>query len=565
MALDEVFSTDVLVVGGGAAALVSAIKAKEKGVEVILVDKGYAGKSGQTPYATFFAVFNPEWGHNLDEWMNQATISGEYLNNREWIEIVLKESYDIYKDFVSWGVEFITDQGRLFMRRIGVSEVYLLDKINFSQALRKYALKIGVKIIDRVMVAELLKQEEAIVGAIGIPMDKDHLYMFKAKATILCTGGSSFKPAGWPVYGLTSDGDAMAYRAGAEISGKEFNDTHPTRADFPAYSHHISGVDITRFPKPGVLINAEGKEMQGPSSPLAMVLEAHAGHAPLFAQIKDLVDDIAPVGQSFKRQEMDREAEKRGLIRRICGAASGMSVHKAEGVWPVDYNGSSGILGLYAAGDCLSTMQSGAAYGLFGTALLGSAVTGARAGKAAAQHAFTRSKFATDDRILSNAKKFVLTPLERKGGFSPRWVTQVLQNIMIPYFIMYIKHGDRMRAALTLIEFIQEHLVPMLYAKDSHNLRLAHETKNMTLNAEMKLRASLLRKESRGSHYREDYPQRDDPNWLAWITLMDENGKMEATRKPIPEGWWPDLSKSYDERYAFRFPGEEHINKRDTV
>lgn len=556
MPLEEVFDTDVLIVGGGAAALVSAIKAKEKGVDVILVDKGYAGKSGQTPYATFFAVFNPEWGHNLDDWMNQATISGEYLNDRDWIEIVLKESYDIYGDFVSWGVKFITDQGKPFKRRIGVSEMFLLDKINFSQAMRKHAVKIGVKVIDRVVVAELLKQGETVAGAVGIPMDKDCLYILKAKSTILCTGGSSFKPAGWPVYGLTSDGDAMAYRAGAEITGKEFIDTHPTRADFPAYSHHISEVDMTRFPKPGAMINAEGKEVQGAPSPLKMEFEAHAGQAPLFVHTNDLVDAIAPIGQEIARQEVDREAEKKGLIRRIGGAASGMSVHKAEGIWPVDNNCASGIPGLYAAGDCLGTMQAGAAYGLFGTALLGSAVTGARAGKKAAEYALHIDKSSIDDEKLAKARTFVIAPLGRKGGFSPRWVTQLLQNIMIPYFIMYIKHGDRMQAALTMVEFMQKHLVPRLYAKDPHDLRLAHETKNMILNAEMKLKASLFRKESRGSHYREDFPRRDDPNWLVWVTLKDENGQMIASRKPIPEEWWPDLSKSYEDRYAFRFPGE---------
>ena len=80
--------------------------------------------------------------------------------------------------------------------------------------------------------------------------------------------------------------------------------------------------------------------------------------------------------------------------------------------------------------------------------------------------------------------------------------------------------------------------------------------KNMVLNAEMKLTASLFRTESRGSHYREDYPRRDDPNWLAWVLLKEEQGQMKASKKPIPKEWWPDLSKPYEERYPFRLPGE---------
>ena len=84
-----------------------------------------------------------------------------------------------------------------------------------------------------------------------------------------------------------------------------------------------------------------------------------------------------------------------------------------------------------------------------------------------------------------------------------------------------------------------------------------HETANMLLNAEMKLRASLFRTESRGTHYREDYPARDDENWLAWVLLQkDENGEMLVTKEEIPDEWKPDMSVPYDERYLNRFPGE---------
>ena len=85
---------------------------------------------------------------------------------------------------------------------------------------------------------------------------------------------------------------------------------------------------------------------------------------------------------------------------------------------------------------------------------------------------------------------------------------------------------------------------------------MAHETKNMVLSAEMKLRASLFRKESRGTHYREDYPLRDDKEWLAWVKIKEENGEMTLTKEPIPEKWWPDQTIPYEERYPIRFPGE---------
>jgi succinate dehydrogenase/fumarate reductase flavoprotein subunit len=147
-------------------------------------------------------------------------------------------------------------------------------------------------------------------------------------------------------------------------------------------------------------------------------------------------------------------------------------------------------------------------------------------------------------------------PAQNRGGFSPNWVTQLLKNTLMPYFILRVKHGERLQAALTIVEFMRDHLCPQLFARDPHELRLAHETRNMVINAEMKLRASLFRTESRGIHYREDFPRRVDPDWLAWILITEENGRMKAEKKPVPREWWPDMSLSYEEKYPDRFPGE---------
>jgi succinate dehydrogenase/fumarate reductase flavoprotein subunit len=201
-------------------------------------------------------------------------------------------------------------------------------------------------------------------------------------------------------------------------------------------------------------------------------------------------------------------------------------------------------------------MLVGAVYSGVGFAYAGASVTGTRAGLGAAEYALSAKKPIFDEEKLEILKASMRAPLKRKGGFTPRWVTQVLQTIMFPYYILFIKHWKRMEAALTLVEFLRDHLVPKMYATDPHELRLAHETKNMVLNAEMKLRSSLFRTESRGCHYREDYPRRDDPTWLAWVKLKEENGRMKLWKDPIPKEWWPDLSKPYKEKYLVKFPGE---------
>jgi succinate dehydrogenase/fumarate reductase flavoprotein subunit len=135
-------------------------------------------------------------------------------------------------------------------------------------------------------------------------------------------------------------------------------------------------------------------------------------------------------------------------------------------------------------------------------------------------------------------------------------VTETIQNLMIPYYILGIKHADRLQATIPLVQFVQNHLVPLMWARDPHDLRLAHELRNMALDAEIVLRASLYRTESRGTHYREDYPRRDDENWLAWTILQKVDGEMKLSKQPMPEEWWPDLSRPYEERYPVRFPGE---------
>ena len=523
--------TDVLVIGGGMAGCFAAIKAREKSASVTLVDKGYVGKSGQTPFAGTFAVFNPDWGHDLDAWMHQVNSVGEYVNNREWTEIGFLDSYARYQDLVSWGVEFGAPprgDGPGPPPPLGPCEAKAMPWRQHAEILRKQVKLAGATVVDRVMIVDLLSCGGVICGAVGLGADCGDLYVIKAKATIMCAGAGGFKAPGWPIHELTADGDAMAYRAGAAITGKEFSDPHPTSGENPA---HFGSIMRDGRPIFGRLFNALGEPVKGRGTLfISMEFEAHAGRAPLTQK--------SPLGD----------------FSRVGGGASGMSVHKAEGIWPAGPDCSTELPRLYAAGDALGTMQSGAVYAVIGMALSGAAVTGARAGWSAADYARGADFANGAGGDLQPLRDTVYGPLQRRGGFGTRWVTQMLQNAMIPYYIMYIKHGDRLQAALTLVEFMRDHLVPKLTAADPHELRLAHETRNMVLNAEMRLRASLFRTESRGCHYREDHPRRDDPHWLAWVLLKQAGGNMQVMRETIPQKWWPDLSIPYEERYDYQFP-----------
>ncbi len=538
------FEADVLIVGGGLAGCTAAIKAREQGVSVILVDKGYVGKSGQTPFAGSYCVFNPEWGDDLDAWMQQIDGVGEYVNNRAWTELCLEESYERYSELMSWGVKFGPEgtarPGEEPQRGgmpIGPCKAVMMEVREPSMVLRRQVLKQGATIVDRTMVAELLTSDGRVTGAVGIPMDSGGVVFFQAKSVVLAAGAGGFKPTRWPINNLTSDADCMAYRAGAEITGKEYADPHSGRADWAASSFfgRIGRSPEGGKPPRGKRVDAEGNSLP-PARGLYLDLDfaVHQGRAPIYLEL-----------------------EEGGRYPLVGSVASGMSVHKTEGVWPADIDCSSNVPGLYAAGDSLGTMQSGATYAAIGQSLLGCSVTGARAGVAAAGNA-RRSEFAPPlEGEVEKVAESLTAPLGRNGGFSPRWVTQMLQNTMVPYYVMQVKHGDRLQAALTNVEFFRDHLVPLLYAGDQHELRLAHETRNMVLNAEMRLRASLFRTETRGCHYREDYPLRDDQDWLAWVVVRKgEDGVMSLFKRPIPAEWHPDPILSYEERYPNRVPGE---------
>jgi succinate dehydrogenase/fumarate reductase flavoprotein subunit len=222
----------------------------------------------------------------------------------------------------------------------------------------------------------------------------------------------------------------------------------------------------------------------------------------------------------------------------VGGSSAGMAIHKSEGVVPINERCESNVPGLYAAGDALGSYMAGAIYTQVGSSLAGSAVQGAVAGKASAEYCQGIDLPKISAGKLKTIQKEMLAPLKRETGYSPAWVTQTLQGIMIPNFVLYIKKERLLKAALAYIEEFRDHHMPLLRAADMHELRLAHETSNMILSAEMKLRASIMRKESRCSHFRLDYPEPDYKNWNAWINIhRGSDGKMKFEKQDF--GSWP--------------------------
>ena len=540
--------TDVLVIGGGFAGCFAAIKARDAGARVVMAIKGRTGRSGLTPWANSWFVFKDTRGVTREQYLRQFVLSGEYLNNMDFVEILMAESYDRYLEVTSWGAQ----TGREYYYQPG-TVTRSIEVVGCGDAMRKKAVASGVELLERVMITSLIKPEDKVIGAVGFHMESGQPYAILAKATVMAAGPASFKPLGlgYPCAAATADGDAMAYRAGAEISGKEFNDAHPARAAHPLvqakFSPMLSATELGGGPPsaPGPAAQLDGRRM---GLRIQSAHGVHNGGLPVDPRFV-LTPGNLPGGGG---------PEPLGLFTDSPGySAPGMSNHKGEGVFPQDLFGASNVPGLWAAGDGLCSMQNGAGYAGFGCSCAGSAVQGARAGRAAADYTKGQAAPVAGITLTETLMREMLAPLSRQRGFSPAWVTRVMQGIMYPYYVMYVKERSRLEAALSQIVYLQEAYAPLLKVDDPHGLRVAHEARNMLLNAEMKLRAGLAREESRGTHFREDFPFRDDANWLAWVKLVERDGRMALVKHPLPAAWHPDPALTYRDKYPVELLGED--------
>jgi len=266
-----------------------------------------------------------------------------------------------------------------------------------------------------------------------------------------------------------------------------------------------------------------------------------AGDGPRYwAFDKARPEDLQALSAYNRKRNNPVETERIGIypqdgkrIQMAGGHAAGGSENHLSGIMPLGYDCSTEKKGLYAAGDCLSTRSWGAVKDGAPWGVIPALVTGKIAAHSAAAAAKKNAGPVRIDR--EQAEHFAekqYEPLRRTGGMDPRWVVQLLQNQVIPYYVWQLKEEQRLNAALTFVEFFRDRMAPKLIARDYHELRLVHETRNMIFHTEVMLRSSIMRKETRGRHIREDYPDMD-PDWNAIIKVFEENGKIKLDKIPV--------------------------------
>lgn len=529
----EIF-TDVLVVGSGMAGLFAAVKAHDAGAKVMMVSKGGLGTSGQTPFAKgVFSYDEKKEKLSIEEFVEKVSRSSLGSSNKAYTRQLAVNSKARVEELKEWG--FFDGP---------------LCQASFAKPMQER----DIALLERVMITNLLQAKDgSVAGAMGFSVDEEKIVTIRAKSVILCTGAGGFKPNGFPICDLTHDGSIMAYNIGAKIAGKEWNDGHPGSVKNSADSfgnwhdmfeqtpsttsveiHHDLGVDLNYM-----AYESGNSVKMGPPGMMSTTTLAGGPYVPDEFKRGARGDDKERRGPPKDKRGPPKEGERPPGMNAgaVGGSSAGLAIHKSEGLTPINERCESTIKGLYAAGDALGSHMSGGIYTQIGSSLAGSAVQGTIAAEASVEYAKSIKTPEVSKEQIAKIKEEILAPLKREAGYSPRWITQTLQGIVIPNFVLYIKKERMLQSSLAYVEELEESHIPHIKASDMHELRLAHETINMVVSAQMKLRASLMRKESRCSHFRVDYPELDNKNWQAWINIYkDKNGAMAFEKQPF--GTW---------------------------
>ena len=550
----EEIKSDVLVIGGGFGGLWSAIRAAECKSSVTLVDKSFAGKAGHSYFASgLMMVMLPD--DDLNEYVSDVVAGNEWLVDQEMVAAVFENSYRRLKDMESFGIHFRKTKGQYVSTRArGTKHIKNVWLENATAAevvtiLRKLAIHKGVKFLDHIYVYDLLKNAEGnIGGALGIGVNSFQNYLLKAKSVVIATNTGGYK-GHHLASELQGTGPFMAYEAGARIKNPEFHfiNIRPSK-------HEIEGSGI--LPAVGARwINGKNEYFMDRYDPVlkdrapvckiivAAAQEAMKGNAPISIDVRSMKEE--------EREKFHLLMVSHGwqsILFEKCKSEEGYDFLRDNIEWKpayecnklgidTDLTGKSSVYGLYAAG-----MARILGINPFtGWSIASCTWSGYVTGESASEVAHHTDFKEIDLSHVSEGKKTFFEPLERESGVDPDRLIRELQKILFPADVLIIMSEPRLRNALNRVIELKETKGSSLKAKDVRTLIRAREAQTMMLSAEMTLRASLMRKETRGSiFYREDYKTPDNKNWLKWIVVeKGRDGEMNFKTEDIPFEKYP--------------------------
>ncbi len=553
--LGEVISTDLLVIGAGIGGLTAAIRARELRVDVLVAEKATAGWSGKAPKGGgVLWVLTAD--DDLDRFVEyQVKNIGHYLNDQELLSAVAAQTLPAVERMEKWGVKIVRDaEGRLDTFKPFSHWSLAGVDLDMLKPLRKKARAAGAKLLNRVQLVELLKKGDRVTGAVGFNVVDGRFYTIKARATILANGSCNYMVM--PMWSSgRGDGIAAAYRAGAEMRNAEFGNFYNVilKGNLSAiiggqYAlYNDLGENISsRYTAPseadldiGILLGMEKEVREGRGPVRFEPSEARTFHQfaeQFFVRWKRPKADEFWLRLVSKEQQYGSDHSPRPeAIPGFIGELSPIRV---------DHEMKTSLPGLWAIGD---TSYGGSAWAgavpappgrIRGSGLMNAFITAQWGGPAAARHASTSPPAEVDPAEVKRLKEEMFLPMNRQKGYRPADAIDEIQKLVSPVRFSVRKSRERLQEALSRVEAVLGRL-PELGAKDYHGLARCNEARSITLCAEMYFRAALFRTESRGWHYREDHPRRDDENWLKWIIVKKDADKMMLHTERIPIERYP--------------------------
>lgn len=540
---------DVLVIGGGSAGSVAAIKAKEARPDatVLVLEKANVKRSGAISMGMDGLNNAIIPGHSTPEqYVKEITMANDGIVNQAAVLAYAERSFAMIQELDRWGVKFQkTESGDFDVKKVHHKGSYVLpmpEGYDLKKILTRVMRRVGVKVSNRIMATRLLTYDGRVVGAMGLHTRTGAFAIIRARAVILCCGaaGRLGLPASGYLYGTyenptnAGDGYSMAYHAGAELTGIECFQINPLIKDYngPACAY-VTG------PLGGHTVNARGhrfiasdywsgqmmmefyNELQTPNGPVYLKLN-HLAEETILEIERVLHGTERPSrGRFHAGRHLDYRS---GMVEMHISEIGLCSGHSASGVW-INERGETTIPGLYAAGDMASVPHN---------YLLGAMTYGKICAENALEYLAAVPEPVVDDDQVAAERERVYRPTGQPDGLPHHQVEYKIRRLVNDY-LQPPKATTKLQIALAHFLHAHEDLAAM-GADNPHDLMRAMEVHFIRDCAEMAARASLERTESRWGlyHYRLDHPDMDNEHWFVHLNLRKGAGEeMEFLKRPV--------------------------------
>jgi len=527
----ETYKTDVLVIGSGGAGCRAAIETSKYNLSVLIVSKGLSFKSGCTTLAEggYNAAFGAVDCEDSPEAHFEDTLKGgAYLNDPKLVRILVNESSERLIELETYGALFDRQEsGEINQRPFGGQTFrrtcFHGDRTGHEimMALKEEVIKREIETLDEIMITSLIMDEsgESVIGATGISLPDSKFTVFKAKSVVMACGG-----AGW-LYPVTSntlqktgDGYSLAYDTGADLLDMEQVQFHPTGMIFPQSRKGVLVTEAVRG-EGGKLINVNGERFMKNYDMRRELATRDIISRVIYNEIKEgrgtqiggVCLDVSHLPDEVIEEKLETmllQFQDVGVDIRKESMGVAPTAHHFMGGIMIDEYGSTTVKNLFAAGEVTGGVHG--ANRLGGNALADTQVFGKRAGESAAENALESELKSNNDFV--EVEKERIKNLFKGGDVYPFEIKKELEEVMWKN-VAIIRNEEDLKVALKRINELKGMLKDMRVSgvlSYNNDLLDALEVSKMLDVAELVTKSALLRRESRGAHYREDFPETDD-------------------------------------------------------